>query len=280
VLSVIQPVWLIAEDLDYNKISDATKANLKKLELLLYSDEDPIDHDFLFGLKKLNSLIIQYWDSTDLSDFQFAKMKSLESLSIIESNISDLASIAASNKIRNLNLIYCETLKEIGPAVNLTSLTCLGLTGCQNIIDIQTILQMPQLTRLSFPGNTSQTEFAEILSRHNELQVLELIDCENIADLSPLEGYSGLKALTLFRAIPDLYNLGLSDDLELLVLPEDYFEDSLAMAELQQAMPQTRIIAGGGFCLGSGWILFLLPAILIMIMVKKRCTRSSIARAR
>jgi hypothetical protein len=279
VLSVIQPGWLVAEDMDYNKISDATKASLKKLELLLYAGEDPIDHDFLFGLKKLNSLIIQYWDSTDLSDFQFSKLKSLESLSIIESNISDLASIAASSKIRNLNLIYCETLKEIGPAVNLSSLTCLGLTGCQNIIDIQAILRMPQLTRLSVAGNTSQTEFAEILTRHSKLQVLELIDCDSITDLSPLEGYLGLKALTLDMDIPDLTPVSRSGDLELLVLPEDFFEDSLAVAEIQQAMPQTKIIAGGGFCLGSGWILLLVPAIIIGVVVRKRITGSFIARS-
>ena len=280
VLSVIKPGWLIAEDLDYSTISLDTKANLKHLELLWYSGDDSVDHDFLVSLPELNSLIIEYWDSTDITDFQFAKLKSLESLSIIESDIYDLSPIAASSRIRNLNLIYCETLKEIGSAVDLAGITCLGLTGCENITDIPAILQMPQLTRLSVPGNTSQMEFADIITRHSTLQVLELIGCDSITDLSPLEDYSGLKALTLDFDVHNLQPVYQLAGLELLVLPEDFFEDSLAITEIQQAMPETRIVAGGGFCLGSGWILLLVPAVIILVIAKKRFNGSRIAGAR
>jgi hypothetical protein len=278
VLSVIKPVWLIAEDLIYSTISDDAKANLKHLELLWHSGADSIDPDFLYGLPELNSLIIEYWDSTDITDLQFEKLRSLESLSIIESDIHDLSPIAASSKIRNLNLIYCETLKEIGSVADLAGISCLGLTGCQNIIDIPAILQMPPLTRLSIPGNTSQRELADIISRHNALQVLELISCDSITDLSPLEDYTGLKALTLDFNVPDLKPVYQLTGLELLVLAEDFFEDSLAITEIQQAMPDTRIVAGGGFCLGSGWILLLVPAIIILIIVRKRFTGSRLAR--
>jgi hypothetical protein len=228
----------------------------------------------------LNSLIIEYWDSTDITDFQFAELKNLESLSIIESDIYDLSPIAESSRIRNLNLIYCETLKEIGSAVDLDRITGLGLTGCENITDIPAILQMPQLTRLSVPGNISQMEFADIITRQSTLQVLELIACDGITDLSPLGGYSGLKALTLDFDVHNLEPVYQLAGLELLVLPEEFFEDSLAITEIHQAMPQTRIVAGGGFCLGSGWILLLIPAVIIMVIAKKRITRSHIAGAR
>jgi hypothetical protein len=177
-----------------------------------------------------------------------------------------------------LNLIYCETLKEIGSVADLPRIACLGLTGCQNIMDIPAILQMPPLTRLSIPGNTSQRELADIISRHNALQVLELISCDSITDLSPLEDYTGLKALTLDFNVPDLKPVYQLTGLELLVLAEDFFEDSLAITEIQQAMPDTRIVAGGGFCLGSGWILLLVPAIIILIIVRKRFTGSRLAR--
>ena len=279
VLSVMTPGWLIAEDLNYSTISNDVKANLKHLELLWHSDADSIDPDFLYGLPELNSLIIEYWDSTDVADFQFAKLKSLESLSIIESDIHDLSPIAASSKIRNLNLINCETLEEIGSATDLARITCLGLSGCQNINDIPSILQMPPLTRLSVPGNTTQMEFADIISRHDALQVLELVGCDSITDLSPLEDYSGLKALTLDFNVPDLKPVCQLTGLELLVLAEDLFEDSLVIAEIRQAMPGTRIVAGGGFCLGSGWILLLVPAVIILINVRKRFPGSRLAKA-
>ena len=272
VLSVIKPEWLIAEDLNFSTISDDIKANLKHLELLWHSGAYHLDPDFLYDLPALNSLIIEYWDSSDITDLQFEKLKSLESLSIMESDIHDLAPIAASSKIKNLSLVHCETLNEIGPIADLASIACLELTGCQHIIDIPTILQMPSLTRLSIPGNTSQLEFADIISRHDALQVLEMVGSDSITDLSPLEGYSGLKALTLDFNIPDLRPVYQLIGLELLVLPEELFEDSLAMAEIQQAMPGTRVIAGGGFCLGSGWILLLVPAVIILIIVRKRFT--------
>jgi hypothetical protein len=170
VLSIIKPGWLMAEDLQFSTLSEDVKANLKHLELLWYAGEDPIDQDFLSGLPELNSLIIESWDSTDITDFQFAELKSLRSLSIIECEIHDLAPITSSATISDLNLIYCESLEEIRAAADLVGIRSLGLTGCANITDIPTILQMPQLTRLSLPENTTQEEFADIVTRLGSLR--------------------------------------------------------------------------------------------------------------
>ena len=278
VLSLTKPAWLIAEDLQYSKLAEETKADLKQLELLWHSGEDSFDQDFLFGLPKLNSLILENWDSTDIADFNFAKLKSLESLSIIECDIHDLSPIVGSSKIRDLNLIFCDSLREIGAATDLSGIRCLGLNGCGNIVDIPAILQMPQLTRLSLPENTTQMEFADIITGHSSLQVLELIGCDGISDLSPLEDYTGLKALTLDLQVDDLNPVHQLTGLDLLVLAEEFFEDSLAITEIRQALPDTRIIAGGGFCLGSGWILLLVPAIILLVMLRKRFNGSRFAR--
>jgi len=280
VLTLLKPCWLIAEDLQYSTITEDVKAGLKHLELLWYSGEDFIDQDFLSGLPELNSLIIENWDSTDITDFQFEKLHNLRSLSIIECDIHDLSPIVSAAGIKDLNLIFCESLKDIGAAAELPGMTCLGLTGCEDIIDIPAIIQMPQLTRLSLPGNTSQAEFMDILTSLSNVQVLELIGCNSITDLSPLENYSGLKALTLDLDVPDVHPVCQLKGLELLVLKEDFFNDSLAISEIRHALPDTRIVAGGGFCLGSGWILLLIPAIIILIILKTRLYGSSIAKAR
>jgi len=278
VLSLIKPGWLIAEDLQYSKLSQETKADLKQLDLLWYAGEDSFDQDFLFGLPELKSLIIENWDSNDITGFDFAKLQSLESLSIIECDIHDLSPIVGSSNIRDLNLIYCDSLREIGAATDLSGIRCLGLNGCVNIVDIPAILQMPQLTRLSLPENTTQMEFADIIDWHSSLQVLELIGCEGISDLSPLEDYTGLKALTLDLEVDDLHPVHQLSELALLVLAEEFFEDSLVITEIRGALPNTRIIAGGGFCLGSGWILLLVPAIILLVMLRKRSIRSRIPR--
>lgn len=280
VLTHLKPEWLIAEDLDYSTLRDDARANLRHLELLWHSGAGSIDPELLYGLPALGSLIIEYWDSAEIADLQFKKLRNLESLSIIESNIHDLSPVAAASGIRNLNLIYCDSLEKIGSAAGLKGLSCLGFTGCQHIRDIPAIAQMAPLTRLSLPGNTSQPEFADIISRHGQLQVLELVGCESITDLSPLEDLSALRALTLDLSIADLKPVCQLNELELLVLSEDLFEDSLAMAEIRRAMPGTRIVAGGGFCLGSGWILLLVPAVIILIMARNRFTGLQHARAR
>jgi hypothetical protein len=278
VLSVVTPVWLIAEDLNYSTISDDVRTNLKHVELLWHSDADSIDPDYLYGLPELNSLIIENWDSTDFSDFQFDKLKNLESLTIVESDIQDLSSIAALTGIRDLNLIYCDSLKEIGALTDLSGIRCLGLNGCENITDISAILQIPQLTRLSLPEHTTQMEFAEIVTANSTLKVLELIECDGITDLSPLEASTELKALTLDIDIHDLRPVYQLEELELLVLAEDFFEDSLVISEIRHALPDTRIVAGGGFCLGSGWILLLFPAIIILVFLRKGLSPSRHAR--
>jgi hypothetical protein len=268
-ISVISPVWLIAEDLDFTSTPDHMKAGLKHLELLWHTGGDPIDHDLLYDMPALQSLIIEYWDSTGIAGLQWERLKGLRSISIIASEIHDLYPLAVLSGIRNLNFINCESLREISAIAELRSLTCLEFTGCKHITDIPAMLRLPSLTRLSIPGNTTQEEFADIISRQDALQVLELIDCDSITDLSPLVESPTLKALTVDFELSDPAQLKRISGLELLVLGEDFFEDSLAIAGIRQAMPDTRIVAGGGFCLGSGWILLLLPGIILWILVRQ-----------
>jgi hypothetical protein len=277
-IPVIKPGWLIAEDLDYSSKPDDLKAGLKHLELLWHSGGNPVDQELLYALPALRSLIIEYWDSTDITDLQWEKLKGLESISIIESEIHDLSSIAALSRIRNLNIVNCETLQEIAAIDEMGRLACVGFTGCKHIQDIPAILEMSSLTRLSIPGNTSQEEFADIISRQDAIQVLELIGCDGITDLLPLLKSPELKALTVDFNLTDPGQLSRLSGLELLVLGEDFFEDSLLIAQIQQAMPDTRIVAGGGFCLGSGWILLLLPVIVLLMLARQRFSGSNHAR--
>jgi hypothetical protein len=50
--------------------------------------------------------------------------------------------------------------------------------------------------------------------------------------------------------------------LRLLVVPPDTFNPPAEeVAELQKALPDTLIVAGKGLCLGSGWLLALVPVV-------------------
>jgi hypothetical protein len=108
--------------------------------------------------------------------------------------------------------------------------------------------------------------------------VLELIDCDRISDLAPLKGYTGLRALTLDIDVENLQPVYDLEGLDLLVLAEDFFEDPLVIGEIRQAMPDTRIVAGGGFCLGSGWILLLFPALILLVLMRNKLSPTPHAR--
>jgi hypothetical protein len=59
-------------------------------------------------------------------------------------------------------------------------------------------------------------------------------------------------------------------NLKFLSLPLELTEDSLTRAELQNALPGTRIVANQGFCLGSGWLLLIIPLILLFSILARR----------
>jgi hypothetical protein len=59
--------------------------------------------------------------------------------------------------------------------------------------------------------------------------------------------------------------------LKLLSLPSDAFEDSVGIAGLRRSLPNTAIIPNDGACVGSGWLLLLIPfVVLIRLGFKKR----------
>jgi len=50
------------------------------------------------------------------------------------------------------------------------------------------------------------------------------------------------------------------ENLEILVVEQNIYDNSPdQISRLREALPGTRIVPGGGFCLGSGWILLLMP---------------------
>ncbi|MBA7716936.1 hypothetical protein ES703_126021 [subsurface metagenome] len=102
------------------------------------------------------------------------------------------------------------------------------------------------------------------------MQVVELVGCEDIIDLSPLESLVKIKAIALFGVsttdYKPLYNL---KTLECILIDEDAFEENeKEISDLQEALPDAQILLGAYFCLGSGWLLLLFPIILILGLIR------------
>ena len=124
---------------------------------------------------------------------------------------------------------------------------------------------------ISFPSNTTQEAFRSILATHEKLEVVEMINCPLVSDFSPLRDQANLKALILNMEECDWSQIGELDQTELIILSSSIFEDSPELiSQLKANLPHTDIVPGSGLCLGSGWLLLLLPLVIFTrIMLRK-----------
>ena len=88
---------------------------------------------------------------------------------------------------------------------------------------------------------------------------LEYLEFENNDSLLDYRNFKNLKYLTVFGKVgldTTLHNL---DHLRYLSLPDDFLKDSVNVVKLQKALPNTIITPNSGACLGSGWLLLIIP---------------------
>jgi hypothetical protein len=91
---------------------------------------------------------------------------------------------------------------------------------------------------------------------------MEIFKNDTIHSLQPLLKLPKLFGLTVMDTITDIATLKQLTNLKYLSLPADCLKDTLVKADLHKSLPNTRIVANEGFCLGSGWLLLLIPLIL------------------
>ena len=148
----------------------------------------------------------------------------------------------------------------------------LGLSGSDDVTFPDAIGELTGLKRIAFPANTSQEEFASILDRLPSLEEVDLINCRNVVDLSPLKDKENLEILALHTVDMWPQNLESLTQLEMVILTADIFEDNPErIAELHRQLPNTLIVPGSGLCMGSGWLLLLVPLVIISrLLFRKR----------
>jgi hypothetical protein len=130
---------------------------------------------------------------------------------------------------------------------------------------------LKQLRWLGLPTNATQTEFAAIVLAHPDLEVLELGGVEGVTDLSPLRALPRLEAVTLDGAYDDLGVLRDLTSLRFIGLSRAIWENSPdQVAAIRAALPRAAVVKVTPFCLGSGWILLLIPAVILMLFIPAR----------
>jgi len=262
-LSIIRPHFLV-QDNSWTLPAPEEHVSLSSLELLWIQGQVRALETLSACCSNLESLIIADWEPLEGELLPLANLKKLKSLTIAESPLTSLSFVELPASLQHLYLIACDTLSEIDGLLELQGLRSLGLTQCRRIENPGLIKQLESLQRISLPPGISQEEFRELSGNLNELEVIELIDCNEIQDLSPLKELPDLHILLLQLEPHQLSGLEVLNQLKLVILTSEVFNDNPHLInELRISLPDTEIVPGSGICLGSGWILLLLPFILL-----------------
>jgi hypothetical protein len=237
---------------------------LADLELLWVEGDIPAFSNIAPFCYNLESLIISDWKPLPGELLTLSGLKKLKSLTVAESDLTSLSQIEFPASLRDLQLISCDTLFDIAKLDELKGLKRVCLTDCGNVLEPGVLKDMGALCWLSFPSNISHDDFGSITGTLNQLKVVELIDCNKIRNLASLQSLPKLQAALLHLDKEQLSMIDSLDQLELLVLTSELFEDNPQwIKDLRTTLPQCKIVPGSGICLGSGWLLLLLPFVFL-----------------
>lgn len=262
-VSLFEPHGLLIQPAILAERFEELKPRLAKLEWLMLGDEDENYQgtlDFLSQLPQLHTLSLLFEGVGTIP----SGCRNLRSVSIAGGKgVKDLFSLRNVTGLRELVLVGFHEVEDISALAAFPELRRLAFLGGKNVRALSVLDQLPRLAWLGFPQNTTQEAFAQVLAGHPGLEVVELVACDNICDLSPLRSLRHLQAAIILTKEVDVGVLQDLKGLRYLALREDAFQGEKAAA-LEQALPDTFIARFDTFCLGSGWILLLAPATLLL----------------
>ena len=283
-LRLFDPVTLVLGDATIDEEREALLAQEENLKTLWISGDEVSDLSFLRQIPNLETLFLAGWDPDEIGPLPDS-LPSLNSIIVFFPEMEDLNSLGDQPRLEELTLFGCE-LAEDSATLDLSALArhpkleTLCLRFCP-AADLSALELLPHLSWLALPMSTTQEQLEQVVRTHPDLSVLELIEPEGISDLTPLTELKDLKALLVGSTAPPdpLYSM---DNLEYLavVVENDeapsFGEDVLP--RLQAELPGVVVtrVDPLEFCLGSGFILLLIPMVGVawwMIRRKRRSRR-------
>lgn len=262
-ISICKPRWIMVEDCpDLENPEDCMA--LTNIELVWIQGDFQFAYDLLPYCTNLESLIISDWNPGHQELLSLSQSRSLHTLTLAECGIRDFSNLEFPPVLRRLHVIDCDSLNAISSLLDLKSLKGISFSGCSQIQGMLQLRDKTSLRWLGFPENISQGDFSSILSGQSKLEAVELLSCQKVDNLFPLENLSGLKILFSDLGEEKLDGLEALKQLELLVLNQELFDQNPeGIRKIRTSLPDTLVVPGSGLCLGSGWILLLIPLVLL-----------------
>ena len=267
-LSAFRPALLFLDTEVLAKFKPPAAMLQNVATLYLNGDCTDIGPDLLKGMPHLGVLFMQ--DAGAIQSMGVAGVKGLRALSLADGTMKDLAAVAPLAGLQEL-CINGDDVTDLSALARLTHLRILSLVRCPKAADLAPLKALP-LTMLAPPPAVTQEQFDAALADHPGLEGLELVTLgqakfSNVKDLSAVKNLRALKMLvvtdTSGMSPTTVDTLKQLKGLRMLVLPKEFYEAEKAqqLADIQKALPGTVITEGVGICLGSGWLLVLLPVI-------------------
>ena len=193
-------------------------------------------------------------------------MRALKSLLLSYSEILDASALAAVPEgIEELSLVGCKKIASLNGLERFSNLRTLILNMSPGIEDLSVLSGMKKLAWVGLPPGIIQEQFSVFVAEHPGMKIVELIKCEGITDLSPLQRLTGLTGLIVGQYSGEFAAVDQLKSLEFLGLPIDTFDnDPESLARIRTALPRALVVPAFPFCLGSGWILLVMPLAALM----------------
>ncbi|MFM2369326.1 MAG: hypothetical protein RL619_1626 [Bacteroidota bacterium] len=257
---------------------------------------------FIRASLKQNQLpLLAHWKTTEslhLNILDTAVTKSLPAMPVLKQciiNGSDTKYINASffnknKQLENISLFACmpnymllQSLKNL-KQLTITNFDCKGdLAVLKNkfpklsvlivsglFTNIHVLGDYKNIKWLGLPENTSQKQFDRITAQLFNLQVLELKGSNFVKSLNKLQQLPNLRGLVITDTVTDKQSLYALKELRYLSVPEKNKADSSYVQTLKMSLPGSIIVPNTGACMGSGWLLLLVPTVFLFSLVFPR----------
>ncbi len=271
VLNLFNPTWVFINGIDqkdFNLLSSLTRT-----EMISISINDEIISDPLPKMNNLRNLIVGELDKDVIIKEAFLEENpQIENIMLAGAELEDFSFLNAVSNLRSLVISNFEASEMDAAFISaFPDLEVLGLMA-GGITSMDALSELSSLQWVMLPPDVSQNDFNSIVENNKELEIVELIGCENISDMSALSQLPGLYGLSVTETLNDSVTLASLANLKYLSLPEEVMQDSAYINSLQNSLPDCTIVANRGLCLGSGWLLLIFPLIILFIFIRRKST--------
>jgi|GEM_PF-6548796 len=246
--------------------------NFTNVKILSIEMTDSINPEVIPALPGVSELTLMLSEKIKVLTPDFFKLNpQLTSLSIY-SNL-DITKINWNSlqKLESLRLYTIDTLIKFPKSDFFPRLKTLLVSGNTDL-PFENLLGLHHLKELGIPTSVPQDVFNEVIRNQPELEYLQLTGSDTVLinDYSILERLKKLRFLIITGQSGQVNTIHPLKGLKFLSLPKEFFEDSLKVAALKKALPDTVISPNQGFCMGSGWLILLIPVIALGLFISRK----------